>query len=157
MKYTIKSDKLTAVIDSFGAELCSVKDASGREYIWTAEDVWKRHAPLLFPFVCNTASKKYTVNGKEYALSNHGFTRDTDFPTAESTDSAVELSYKSDDSTKAHYPYDFEFSAKYSLSGSVLSVALTVKNTGSEDMPFFIGGHPGFLCPFDGEDSTFED
>ena len=145
MKYTIKSDKLTAVIDSFGAELCSVKDASGREYIWTAEDVWKRHAPLLFPFVCNTASKKYTVNGKEYALSNHGFTRDTDFPTAESTDSAVELSYKSDDSTKAHYPYDFEFSAKYSLSGSVLSVALTVKNTGSEDMPFFIGGHPGFL------------
>lgn len=47
MKYTIKSDKLTAVIDSFGAELCSVKDASGREYIWTAEDVWKRHAPLL--------------------------------------------------------------------------------------------------------------
>lgn len=93
MKYTIKSDKLTAVIDSFGAELCSVKDASGREYIWTSEDVWKRHAPLLFPFVCNTASKKYTVNGKEYALSNHGFTRDTDFPTAESTDSAVELSY----------------------------------------------------------------
>ena len=33
MKYTIKSDKLTAVIDSFGAELCSVKDASCREYI----------------------------------------------------------------------------------------------------------------------------
>ena len=73
MKYTIKSDKLTAVIDSFGAELCSVKDASGREYIWTAEDVWKRHAPLLFPFVCDTASKKYTVGGKEYAGFDEDF------------------------------------------------------------------------------------
>ena len=66
MKYTIRSDKLTAVIDSFGGELHSLKDTSGNESIWTAEDVWKRHAPLLFPFVCNTKSKKYTVNGKEY-------------------------------------------------------------------------------------------
>lgn len=158
MKYSIKSDKLTAVIDSFGAELCSLQDSSGREYIWTADDVWKRHAPLLFPFVCNTASKKYTVKGKEYSLSNHGFTRDTDFPSADCTESAVVLSYKSDENTLAHYPYPFEFSAEYALSGNVLKVTLTVTNTGNEDMPFFIGGHPGFLCPFDGDnDSSFED
>lgn len=158
MKYTIRSEKLTAVIDSFGGELHSLKDASGNEYIWTAEDVWKRHAPLLFPFVCNTKSKKYTVNGKEYALSNHGFARDTDFSAAEENDGSVTLKISSNDVTKAKYPFDFEFAVTYALSGNKLSVTMNVKNTGNEDMPFFVGGHPGFLCPFEADrDSTFED
>ena len=158
MQYTIKSEKLTAVIDSLGGELISLKDNGGNEYIWTAEDVWKRHAPLLFPFVCNTASKKYTVKGNEYALSNHGFTRDTDFPSADASSSAVTLSYSSDDSTKAKYPFDFNFSVTYALKESTLTVSMTAENTGSEEMPFFIGGHPGFLCPFTADkDSTFED
>lgn len=158
MKYTISSEKLTAVIDSFGGELHSLKDASGNEYIWTAEDVWKRHAPLLFPFVCNTKSKKYTVNGKEYALSNHGFARDTDFSAAEENDGSVTLKISSNDVTKAKYPFDFEFAVTYALSGNKLSVTMNVKNTGNEDMPFFVGGHPGFLCPFEADrDSTFED
>ena len=158
MKYTIKSDKLTAVIDSFGGELHSLKDTSGNEYIWTAEDVWKRHAPLLFPFVCNTKSKKYTVNGKEYALSNHGFARDTDFSAAEENDGSVTLKISSNDETKAKYPFDFAFAVTYALSGNKLSVTMNVKNTGNEDMPFFVGGHPGFLCPFEADkDSTFED
>lgn len=158
MKYTIKSDKLTAVIDSFGGELHSLKDTSGNEYIWTAEDVWKRHAPLLFPFVCNTKSKKYTVNGKEYALSNHGFARDTDFSAAEENDGSVTLKISSNDETKTKYPFDFAFAVTYALSGNKLSVTMNVKNTGNEDMPFFVGGHPGFLCPFEADkDSTFED
>ena len=158
MKYTISSEKLTAVIDSFGGELHSLKDASGNEYIWTAEDVWKRHAPLLFPFVCNTKSKKYTVNGKEYALSNHGFARDTDFSAAEENDGSVTLKISSNDVTKAKYPFDFEFAVTYALNGNKLSVTMNVKNTGNEDMPFFVGGHPGFLCPFEADrDSTFED
>lgn len=158
MQIKISSDKLTAVIDSFGAELHSLKDSMDNEYIWTAEDVWKRHAPLLFPFVCNTASKKYTVNGKEYALSNHGFTRDTEFPAADSSDSSVTLSYCSDISTKTQYPFDFKFSVTYSLNGNMLNVKYDIDNTGKEEMPFFTGGHPGFLCPFTADkDSTFED
>ena len=158
MQYTIKSDKLTAVIDSFGGELHSLKDTMGNEYIWTAEDVWKRHAPLLFPFVCNTKSKKYTVNGKEYSLSNHGFARDTEFSDKSVQGDRVTLSICSDEGTKAKYPFDFEFSVTYALSGNKLSVSMEAKNTGDGDMPFFVGGHPGFLCPFEADkDSTFED
>ncbi|WP_432651134.1 aldose 1-epimerase family protein [Huintestinicola sp.] len=158
MQYTIKSDKLTAVIDRFGGELHSLKDTMGNEYIWTAEDVWKRHAPLLFPFVCNTKSKKYTVNGKEYSLSNHGFARDTEFSDKSVQGDRVTLSICSDEGTKAKYPFDFEFSVTYALSGNKLSVTMEAKNTGDGDMPFFVGGHPGFLCPFEADkDSTFED
>lgn len=158
MQYIIKSDKLTAVIDSFGGELHSLKDAMGNEYIWTAEDVWKRHAPLLFPFVCNTKSKKYTVNGKEYALSNHGFARDTEFGEGNVQGDRVTLKISSDEETKAKYPFDFEFSVTYALSGDRLSVTMEVLNTGDCDMPFFVGGHPGFICPFEADkDSSFED
>ncbi|MDY3791476.1 MAG: aldose 1-epimerase family protein [Oscillospiraceae bacterium] len=158
MQYTIKSEKLTAVIDSFGGELHSLKDSMGNEYIWTAEDVWKRHAPLLFPFVCNTKSKKYTVNGKEFALSNHGFARDTEFGEEDLQSDSVTLKICSDEATKAKYPFDFDFGVTYTLSGDKLSVIMEVKNTGGSDMPFFVGGHPGFLCPFEADkDSTFED
>ncbi|MGN1102918.1 MAG: aldose 1-epimerase family protein, partial [Huintestinicola sp.] len=129
MQYTISSDKLTAVIDSFGGELHSLKDASGNEYIWTAEDVWKRHAPLLFPFVCNTKSKKYTVNGKEYALSNHGFARDTEFAEENVLGDRVTLTICSDEGTKAKYPFDFEFAVTYAISGDRLSVTMEAKNT----------------------------
>lgn len=158
MQYTIKSDKLTAVIDSFGGELYSLKDAAGNEYIWTADDVWKRHAPLLFPFVCNTKSKKYTVNGMEYALSNHGFARDTEFSEESIMGDRVTLKICSDEVTKAKYPFDFEFAVTYALAGDRLSVTMNVKNTGDVEMPFFVGGHPGFLCPFEADkDSCFED
>ncbi|MGN1089190.1 MAG: aldose 1-epimerase family protein [Huintestinicola sp.] len=158
MMYTIKSDKLTAVIASNGAELSSMKDKDGNELIWTAEDVWKRHAPILFPFVCNTKSKKYTVNGKEYALSNHGFARDTEFCVTAQSDSEVTLKISSTDETRAKYPYDFELYVTYSLEGNSLKTSCKVINTGDKEMPFFIGGHPGFLCPFTADkDSTFED
>lgn len=158
MDHIIRSELLTAEISASGAELCSLKDNEGNEYIWTAEDVWKRHAPLLFPFVCNTKSKKYTVNGKEYALSNHGFARDTVFSEAGSSDDSVSLKIASDEETKKIYPYDFELIVTYSLNGNTLKTLCEVKNTGKVDMPFFIGGHPGFLCPFTADkDSTFED
>ena len=72
--------------------------------VWSVNDRLNEGTTRHWTGSPNTIEGTDTVNGKEYALSNHGFTRDTDFPTAESTDSAVELSYKSDDSTKAHYP-----------------------------------------------------
>lgn len=37
MKYKIKNDVLEVCIDSFGAEICSVKDANGVEYLWNGD------------------------------------------------------------------------------------------------------------------------
>ena len=49
MLITIKDSKTTAVVDSTGAQLISLKDASGREYIWQRDpDYWKKCSPLLF-------------------------------------------------------------------------------------------------------------
>ena len=37
-----------------------------------------------------------------------------------------------------------------------MNVSYEVTNTGSEDMPFFIGGHPGSACPLDEGESYSE-
>lgn len=158
MQTTISSEKITAVIDSFGAELHSLKDSGGTEYLWQADPkVWKRHAPVLFPFICNTASKKYTYEGKTYSLSNHGFARDSEFSPVSSQESEAEFVLKSSDETKKIYPFDFELYIKYAVSGSILEVSYTVKNTDGKDMYFFIGGHPAFRVPdFDGCYAEYE-
>ncbi len=152
MQVTVSSEKITAVIDSFGAELHSLKDGGGTELLWQADPkVWKRHAPVLFPFICNTASKKYTYEGGTYSLSNHGFARDSEFSLVSSRESEAEFLLKSTDETKKIYPFDFELYIKYAASGNRLDVSYTVKNTGEKDMYFFIGGHPAFIVP------SFED
>ncbi|MCT2885398.1 aldose 1-epimerase family protein, partial [Lentilactobacillus parabuchneri] len=45
---TLKNQYLTVLINELGAELTSVKDSEGIEYIWQADPTyWKRHAPIL--------------------------------------------------------------------------------------------------------------
>ena len=157
MQVSISSESVKAVVDSFGAELHSVKDYNDTEYLWQAEPkVWKRHAPVLFPFICNTSSGSYTVNGREYKLANHGFARDNEFELLYSKESEAEFVLRSSEETKKLYPFDFELYIKYSASGNKITVSYTVKNSGNEAMKFFIGGHPAFRIPMESRES-FED
>ncbi len=156
MQTTISTERIKATIDSFGAELHSLK-LGDTEYLWQAEPtVWKRHAPVLFPFICNTDSKKYYYDGNEYRLSNHGFARDSKFELSSSTDTEAEFVLKANDETKAIYPFDFNLFVKYAVSENKLTVTYTVKNTDSKDIYFFIGGHPAFRVPLN-DDETFDD
>lgn len=144
MQITIQAAKIKASINSFGAELCSIT-RDGTEYLWQADPaVWKRHAPILFPFICNTASKKYTVDGAEYSLSNHGFARDSEFELLYANEDEAGFRLKASEETKKIYPYDFELYVKYAVNGNRIGVSYIVKNIGDKDMYFFIGGHPAF-------------
>ena len=42
------------------------------------------------------------------------------------------------------YPFPFELTISYSIQRTVLEVGYTVVNTGTGEMYFSIGGHPGF-------------
>lgn len=76
----IKNDQLTLEISSLGAELLSIKDANGNEYLWDGDEkYWNRHSPILFPIVCGLWKDTYRTEGKEYHLPRHGFARDTEF------------------------------------------------------------------------------
>ena len=151
MLYTIKKDGLEATVASFGGELYSlVKD--GTEYIWQAGKSWNRHAPLLFPFICSPKDKTYTAAGKEYKMkANHGFARDMEFELVKADDSSVTLMLRDNEVTKEQYPYSFEFYVKYFFENGRLVSSFEVKNTGSEKMYFYLGGHPAFNCPLSKE------
>ncbi len=128
MQITITSENAGAVIDSFGAELHSLKDNLGTEYLWQADPaVWKRHAPVLFPFICNTDSKKYTYEGQVYSLANHGFARDSEFELVSSDCSSAEFLLRSSAETLKLYPFEFELRIGYKLSGNKLDVSYTVR------------------------------
>lgn len=50
------------------------------EYMWKGDPAfWGRTSPVLFPFVGGVNQKKYRVDGKEYAMNQHGFARDMEF------------------------------------------------------------------------------
>ena len=76
MQYTIENEKLKIVVDSFGAELCSVKQGE-REWLWqNPTGNWAGHSPLLFP-ICGLVD--CTVNGVKYDLPRHGLARKSEF------------------------------------------------------------------------------
>lgn len=147
MQYVMENEQLRVTIDSHGAELVSVVDAdSNREYIWQADpEVWKRHAPVLFPIVGKCVNGEYTYDGKSYKMGQHGFARDMEFELVSKDSDSIVLRIASDDKTRRVYPFDFELLCTYELYGNTVTTGWKVINAGNSDMYFGIGGHPAYI------------
>lgn len=150
--YCLENAQIKISVDTFGAELRSLqKTATGTEYMWDARpEYWKRTSPILFPIVGSLKNGCYRHNGKEYPMSQHGFARDMEFALLRQTKDELRFVLKSDEETKAKYPFDFELELGYRLHENNLVVSWKVTNCDSGRMHFSIGGHPAFLCPIDG-------
>ncbi|MEK9281708.1 MULTISPECIES: aldose 1-epimerase family protein [unclassified Bradyrhizobium] len=145
--HVIQSGRLTAIIKAHGAELCSLRDEDGVEFIWQAGPAWPRHAPLLFPIVGRLASDVLRHRGKTYRMTQHGFARDQRFAWAEREASRCVLVLNDSEATRALYPFAFRLVATYVLDAAGLEVALSIVNTGGEMLPASLGGHPAFNWP----------
>lgn len=133
-------------VDSRGAELASIADRSGREYLWQGNPAfWSGRAPLLFPVIGALKAGEYSADGVKYRMNQHGFARKMDFALLPATDS-LQLSYllAASPETLAVYPYRFELEVSYRLAGEDIHIYYTVRNRGITPMPFSIGAHPGF-------------
>lgn len=148
-QYHLKNAQIGICVDSFGAELRSLKKtATGTEYMWGADPAyWKRTSPVLFPIVGSLNNGIYRYSGKEYPMSQHGFARDMEFELLRQTEDALFFVLRASDETKAKYPFDFELELGYKLNENNLVVSWKVTNRDSKEMYFGIGGHPAFLCP----------
>jgi galactose mutarotase-like enzyme len=148
--YTIKNEELIVIIDELGAQLQSVKSASGTEYLWQADDpvIWADRAPNLFPYIARLTQKQYTFEGKTYHMGSHGFAKDTVF--AAEQDGEAHITFRITDSaeSRAQYPFAFGLAIDYKLEGSKLLITCTVENKDDKTMYFGIGGHPGFRVPW---------
>ncbi len=151
MDYTIKNEYYTITVSQLGAELTSIKDANGFEYMWhNNADFWDSHAPLLFPACGRMKDKKYTYKGVEYPISNHGFLRNMEFAVASKEGGHITMTFTSNAQTRKIYPFDFTAIADYELRADELIFSFTIKNTGKDTMPYMFGWHPGFNLPVDG-------
>ena len=144
---TLTNGILTVNVKEHGAELSSIIK-NGTEYLWQADPAfWGRHSPVLFPIVGSVWEAKYRVDGKEYALGQHGFARDMDFELVSRTDAEARFRLVSNQDTLKKYPWPFVLEIAYRLHGDSIDVIWEVSNPGSEDMYFQIGAHPAFYYP----------
>ena len=150
MKRTITNPYLTVQIEEKGAQLYSVQDKAGHEYLWQGDpNYWTGRAPNLFPYIARLTEGKYTLNGKTYDMGIHGFAKNIVFDTEQVSESKIVFSTQDTDETRAQYPYAFAFSVIYALEEDQLSVTYDVKNKDDERMYFGVGAHPGFCVPME--------
>ena len=143
-KYSIQNKFLTVNINRLGAELCSVIDSEGTEFIWQADEVWPKHAPNLFPIVGSLLDHEYTYQGETYSLSHHGFARNKNFELLHQSEHSVCLVLQHDEETLHSYPFKFTFLITYTLEANNLSQTFRVINDDDRTLPVSFGGHPGF-------------
>lgn len=157
MKTTLRLGAAEAAVDTLGGELISYK-YNGKEYVWTGnKEYWNGHAPVLFPFVSAIRKNKVNFEGKPYACATkHGFARKTEFQLVECSDARAVFELTSDDTTRSMYPYDFTLTAIHEITESGFTTAYQVKNNGTGDMQFCIGGHPGFTVDGSAEDYVLQ-
>lgn len=146
MIYTIKNESLVVEINNFGAELSSIKKTDDAyEYLWQGEaKYWGRRAPILFPIVGRFIDDTYTVEGKSYHMTQHGFGRDMVFEVCEQKSDYIEFKLTENRDSLEQYPYQFELILSYEIKGTELVVGYRIKNMNVHEMPFSIGAHPAF-------------
>jgi galactose mutarotase-like enzyme len=145
---TITDGALTARINALGAELWSLADAHGREYMTDADPRWwTGHAPLLFPIVGALNGGIYRLGSRRYALPKHGFARTSLFAVDQLRPDSARFRLRDSAETRACFPFAFELEIAFALAGQALEVRATVRNTGPDPMPFSFGFHPAFAWP----------
>lgn len=157
MNYQIKNEVLTVEIEDLGAQLASIKDNDGTEYLWQGDArYWKDRALNIFPYVARLTEGKYTLNGKTYEMSIHGFARGTVFTVEKKAENHIVFSMEDNEETRRQFPFFFRFEISYKLEGNKLLNTYSVINKGDEKMYFGVGGHPGFNVPLE-DGLEFED
>ena len=158
MNYTIENEFLKVEIADKGAEMMSlVGKKTGFEYLWQGNaEYWANRATVLFPICGRLFEGKYTWQGKEYEMILHGFAKLQTFSVVAQSATAITFELRPNEETRATYPFDFVLRMTYTLDGATVRTAFYVENPSEDNLPFSVGGHPGFNIPFV-EGEQFED
>ncbi len=153
MRYVLQNKDLRAAVSQVGGELCSL-EKNGQEYLWQADPaVWAGTAPVLFPIVGKLREDRTSFAGVPYKMPRHGFARKQLFTPKRADREEITLSLEDNPQTREMYPYAFDLEVAHLLNADSITTRFQVTNKGNQAMPFSLGGHPGFACPFQPEDS----
>lgn len=104
--------------------------------------------PVLFPSPGKLAGDAWSRDGHHGAMKQHGFARNLPWEVTARSASSATLVLRSNDVTRAQYPWDFVASFSYRLT-SALRIEMRFENPGATPMPFGAGFHPYFAVPQD--------
>ena len=145
MIITLSNNKISASINTIGAELIRL-EKDNQNYIWTVnETYWNKTSPILFPIVGRLKNDAYTIADKKYELPRHGFARNFEFQILNQTENSVVFVLESNSETLKNYPFEFQLELEYKLVGNELIMKYSVENKLKATMPFSIGAHPAFV------------
>ena len=153
MEYTIKNKHLEIKVDSFGAELKSLKKLQNDiEYLWQGDaKFWNRTSPVLFPIVGKLLDDEYFYKNKSYKMSQHGFARDKEFVLVEQGENYLKFLLQSDLDSLKVYPFVYQLFISYEIKENEVKISYQVVNKSDEKMYFSIGAHPAFNWPLEKE------
>lgn len=139
---------LSAAIDPFGAELVSLRDATGAELMTDADPAfWPKHAPILFPVIGMTAGGTIRVDGIDHPITKHGFARDLPFDVIEQGDDHVVFALADNEQTRAAWPFAFRLEIGFRLDAATLAVEARIANPAAVPLYAQFGFHPAFAWP----------
>ncbi|CAL2082696.1 Galactose mutarotase [Tenacibaculum sp. 190524A02b] len=155
---TLENESLTVELTTLGAELTKIYSKETQlDYLWKGDaSFWKRHAPILFPIVGKLKNNTYSINNKEYQLTQHGFARDEVFSIASQSNTQITFELSHSLKTLDKYPFKFTLQVSYKLIAQQIEVIYKVLNTDTKAIYFSIGAHPAFNCPLT-PNSSFHD
>ena len=142
----IENEQLKLEVCHEGGEIQSlIYKKKGLEVMWQGSaDHWKGKNPTLFPIVGNTYSKDYQIDGKTYAMKNHGLIRYATLKCVKNSPDEIVMELKSDENTLAQYPFEFTYQIRYKLMDNRVIITYQITNDSNVEMPFTFGLHPGF-------------
>ena len=144
---TLQNGQLTVRIAERGAEIVSVQNAAGYEFIWQADPAfWAKHCPLLFPVCGRLLHFTHTYEGKAYKMGNHGFAQRKIFAAAQLSDTEAEFVLHEDEETLAEYPFRFALTVHYVLKGNALTITTGVANTDTKPLYCNFGSHEAYAA-----------
>lgn len=103
--------------------------------------------PVLFPSPGKLTGDAWSWRGASGSMKQHGFARNLPWDvvaTGTGDGAFATLELRSNDRTRAQYPWDFRAAYTYRLRGRALAIEMRIENLAASPMPFGAGFHPYF-------------
>ena len=144
---TLQNERLRVCLAERGAEIVSVQNADGYEFIWQADPAfWGKHCPLLFPVCGRLLHFTHVYEGKAYKMGNHGFAQRKIFAARQLSGTQAEFTLHEDEETLSEYPFRFALTVRYTLEGNALTIETGVENTDNKPLYCNFGSHEAYAA-----------
>jgi galactose mutarotase-like enzyme len=152
MIYSAENERYLIEVNDMGAELWNIidKKESNLPRLWQGDPkVWARRAPIVFPYCGRLKDDFFYDRGRKYEGPIHGFARFEQHTICRTTETEIGLELLWNEQTLLKYPWKFRLATDFILQEKLILCRFTLENLDTRDMPFNIGYHMGFTCPFD--------